>query len=550
MAEHCDVVIMGGGLAGLTLALQLRQRFPALEVTVLERARHPVPAATHKVGESLVEIGAHYLGTVLGLEAHLSSRQLRKFGFRFFLSDGRLDVDQVSEVGITRHFPIRTYQIDRGIFENALAQEVRASGMRFLDGAVVRDFTIAEPGSGADHEVLYERTGAQGDTQCRIRARWLIDASGRAGLVKRRLGLEEPNEHEANGVWFRIGTPIDVDDWSHDRAWLARCAPRHRWLSTSHLVGEGYWVWLIPLASGSHSVGIVSDPRVHPLGSMNTFERAMQWLGRHQPRLARDLEARRDQLQDFRYLRRFSYGCKQVFSGSRWATTGEAGVFLDPLYSPGCDFIAISNTFITELVARDLAGEPVAPYARLYGQLYLSFYRSTLSLYVDQYAILGDPEVLPFKVYWDYSYYWGVLCQLFFHGRLTDTSVMGSLRGELAATYELNQAMQRFLRAWSSVSAKRNGASLVDQNALDWFVELNRGLEDRLDEAGFKSRLRETAALLHGLAEAIVGRASNDYPGLDVGALRALIDARQRRYGSLPRVPLFPDEQRSAVPVS
>ena len=57
MKESADVVIMGGGLAGLTLALQLRQRFPALEVVVLERRRHPVPHATHKVGESSVEIG-------------------------------------------------------------------------------------------------------------------------------------------------------------------------------------------------------------------------------------------------------------------------------------------------------------------------------------------------------------------------------------------------------------------------------------------------------------------------------------------------------------
>ena len=64
-----DVVIMGGGLAGLTLALQLKGRFPDLAVLVLERRKHPVPHATHKVGESSVEIGAHYFDTVLGLIA-------------------------------------------------------------------------------------------------------------------------------------------------------------------------------------------------------------------------------------------------------------------------------------------------------------------------------------------------------------------------------------------------------------------------------------------------------------------------------------------------
>ncbi len=77
-----DVAILGGGLAGLTLSLQLRQRFPDLGVVVLERRRHPVPEATHKVGESSVEIAAHYFEQVLGLKDHLASRQLKKFGFR------------------------------------------------------------------------------------------------------------------------------------------------------------------------------------------------------------------------------------------------------------------------------------------------------------------------------------------------------------------------------------------------------------------------------------------------------------------------------------
>ena len=56
-----DVVITGGGLAGLTLALQLKQSFADLDILVLERRVHPVPIAAHKVGESTVEIGAQLL---------------------------------------------------------------------------------------------------------------------------------------------------------------------------------------------------------------------------------------------------------------------------------------------------------------------------------------------------------------------------------------------------------------------------------------------------------------------------------------------------------
>jgi hypothetical protein len=212
-----------------------------------------------------------------------------------------------------------------------------------------------------------------------------------------------------------------------------------------------------------------------------------------------------------------------VFSSARWAITGEAGVFLDPFYSPGSDFIAISNTYITELVAKDHAGEQIAPYARLYEQFYFSFYRSTLALYTNQYPMFGDPEVMPAKVIWDYTYYWGVLCQLFFQRRLTDLTMIARLREELTLTMALNEAVQVFLREWSKVSAQRNAAVLLDQARLDWFAELNRGLRDELDDAAFKARIRENTALLKALAAEIVATALAVHPQLDSAELRRLV---------------------------
>ena len=541
---HADVVIMGGGLAGLTLALQLRQRFAQLDIVVLERVRHPVPEAAHKVGESSVEIGAHYFDTVLGLKEHLTNQQLKKFGFRFFFSEGSEQIDQVTELGASRYLATPSYQLDRGIFENYLGGHAKANGVRFIDGARIVGFAMADERAAAGelaadvHEVTFERDGADHT----VSGRWLIDATGRAGLVKRKLDLAQANEHDANAIWFRIDARIDMDEWSTDEQWLNRCDPPYRWLSTNHLCGEGYWAWLIPLSSGSHSVGIVCDANLHPLKTMNSFERAMEWFAKYQPRLARALQDKRHLVQDFIALRRFSYGCKQVFSGSRWALTGEAGVFLDPFYSPGSDFIAISNTYITELIAKDLAGEPFAPYARLYEQFYFSFYRSTLSLYTNQYAIFGDPEVMPVKVIWDYTYYWGVLCQLFFQHRLTDLTAMARMRDELSLCMALNEAIQKLMREWSRVSAKRNGAQMLDQAALDWFAELNRGLRDELDDAGFKARLRETTAQLKALAAEIALTALADHPQLDVSEVRTLLgEDLSRLAGSM----LFPSSRRN-----
>jgi 2-polyprenyl-6-methoxyphenol hydroxylase-like FAD-dependent oxidoreductase len=77
-----DVAILGGGLAGGCLARQLHLEAPHLRVLVVEKRPHPVPEAAFKVGESSVEIGAHYFQKRLGLEPHLRSEQLEKLGLR------------------------------------------------------------------------------------------------------------------------------------------------------------------------------------------------------------------------------------------------------------------------------------------------------------------------------------------------------------------------------------------------------------------------------------------------------------------------------------
>jgi flavin-dependent dehydrogenase len=519
---HYDVVILGGGLGGLTLSLQLKQRFADLSILVLERRKHPVPLAAHKVGESTVEIGAHYFETVLGLKEHLEQKQLKKFGFRFFFSDGVTDIANVTELGASMVLPTPSYQIDRGIFENMLGELALHRGIDFADGAMVRNFTLSE--SGVAHEVNFERDDGNAHTTTHVMARWLVDACGRAGLIKRKLNLAEQNGHNANAVWFRIGEKIDVNAWSQDEAWLDRTMPRDRWRSTNHLCGTGYWAWLIPLASGSHSVGIVADAELHPMETMNTFEKSMQWLQKHQPLLYQTLDAKRDKLQDFAFFKRFSYGCKQVFSGkSRWALTGEAGLFLDPFYSPGSDFIAIANTYITELIAQDRANGPVDLYASIYEQIYFQLYGNMLTLYDGQYKLFGDAEVMPVKVIWDYTYYWGVMCQLFFHNRLTDIVTMGRMQSTLANVQKLNAAMQKFLRAWGDVSEKKNPRTMLDQAGLPWFHELNRGLRDNLSVEEFNARMKANLAQLDQLAKEIVAQALAEYPALDVSEIAALI---------------------------
>ncbi|AKS43356.1 NAD(P)/FAD-dependent oxidoreductase [Wenzhouxiangella marina] len=495
-----DVLILGGGLAGLTLALQLRDTLPEARIAVLERSSHPVPESAHKVGESTVEIGAEYLASTLGLREHLDRCHLRKYGLRlFFDADRADDLSQAGELGASHLLSLPSYQVDRGVLENHLAELAGERGIELITSARVRDVHL-DPDDDTPH-----RVEAMIDGQTReFRARWVVDALGRASLIKRKLDLAEANNHYCSSVWFRIQDRIDVADWSTDADWQSRCSQLPRWHSTNHLMGPGYWVWLIPLASGATSIGIVFDRRVHDFDRLKRYEGVLNWLAQHQPRCHRALTESTGELMDFLYLRHISHGCRQVFSDQRWALTGEAGVFLDPFYSPGSDFIAISNTLITDLIRRDLAGQSIRRIVRQFESSYFSFYRSSLKLYQDQYELFGHARAMSAKTIWDYAYYWGVLSVLFFSGRLTDPRLLLRNGGELGELVELHGRMQRMFLDWarSEQDGDRPGV-FINQSKMQLLVRLNRELTEVAEDSdqALDERLQRNAEMLRRLAE-------------------------------------------------
>ena len=300
--DNVDVVIVGGGICGLTLALQLSQRIPTLSIAVVEKSQHPVKEAAHKVGESTVEAQAQYHREVLGLGDYLDSQQLRKYGLRMFFSyNGNADISRRVEFGQSVDSPVSTYQLDRGRFENDLGEIIREAGVAFMDGTRVTDVQLR---SGTDPHTV---TVSDGGPERTLTARWVIDASGRAATLKRQLSLHKPTTHKANASWFRIDYPIDVETWSEDPDWLARVPSGKRRLSTNHLMGEGYWVWIIPLASGSTSIGVVADDNMHPFHKISTFEKTFSFLETHEPQCAAEVGKHSALRQDFRAMKDYAY---------------------------------------------------------------------------------------------------------------------------------------------------------------------------------------------------------------------------------------------------
>jgi flavin-dependent dehydrogenase len=500
-----DVVVLGGGLAGQTLARQIKRARPETTVLVTELRPHPVPESAHKVGESTVEIGSHYFAEVLALQHHLTTAQLRKAGLRYFFPSGANDdVARRVEMGASYFPPVPSYQLDRGRFENALRADNAAMGVEFWDrvkaGPVTRQ--------GDTHHVVLERAGSP----CTVACRWVVDASGRAGLMKRQLGLARESGHKCNAVWFRLARKIDPDEWSDAPHWQDRLPKGLRWMSTNHFMGRGYWVWFIPLAPEATSVGIVADAALHPISEMRSFELALGWIAKHEPLCARVIEEHRGTLMDFLALKHYAYGCAQVFSGDRWALTGEAGVFTDPFYSPGSDFIGMSNTYISDLILRDLAGEPIAARAAEYNRIYLNTYESFLTVYENQYPLMGNPRVMAAKIVWDFAIYWGFLTLQFLTGRLCDLELQAKAGHTLQRVNHLNARVQAFFRQWDALEGRDCEERFIDVLDVDIMRRLHYELRDNLPGGELLERFSQNLGLLESLAAALFHEAASLLP--------------------------------------
>ena len=235
------------------------------------------------------------------------------------------DITQRIERGPRAHAPVPSWQFDRGRFENFLGEQNHAAGVDLFGGSFITNVEVGDP-----HRITIVRGGPGGE-ESTVQARWLVDASGRSFILKRKLGLLEDNGHKVNSAWFRLAGGLDIEEWADpsDDEFFSRMSERGlRQFSTNHLCGKGYWVWMIPLASGPISIGIVADPNFHSWDQINTLDKALDWIREYEPQLGESLDDRHDQIEDFLKVEDFSYGCQQEFSSTdRWCLSG-VGPFL------------------------------------------------------------------------------------------------------------------------------------------------------------------------------------------------------------------------------
>ena len=469
-----DVVICGGGLAGLTLARHLKLDQPELSVAVIDRLTRPLPEAAFKVGESSIELGTYYFGQVLKLDRYFRTKHLPKFGLRFFLGKSHEPLTQRPEAGQTMFPPVPSYQIDRGRLETDLREFVAEMGVILFEGCSVDDIELAE---GDTAHII--RCRRKDDSESfTLTGHWVVDALGRRRLLQTKLGLKREHEHRASAAWWRYTGRIDVDVMgTQDGSKFPHQLIEDRYFSTNHMMDRGYWVWFIPLGSGNTSVGIVTDDDIHPQNTYGkSYEQALEWLQKNEPKVwefVRNLPP-----MDFLSLKRYSYASAQVFSHTRWSCVGEAGFFLDPLYSYGSDFIAVTNTLTVEMIRRERAGSLTEKMVADYNRLVLdNLYKICLGFYEGMYKIFGHPQIFTPKLTWDTAIYWSWMYQLYVQGMLLNPTEDVFALGERFR--QLNTRVEKLLADWSEKAPPRPLYVLGDMTRMRLMMLLGLDLASR-----------------------------------------------------------------------
>ena len=393
-----DVAVIGGAVAGASTAFLLKRKNPAWRILIIEKTEE----FDRKVGESTSEVGACFLMRVLNLGGHLGHEQITKSGLRMWFYQNTNDsFTRCAEIGPKHQTRLPAFQLDRSKLDEAVLQKAIAAGCELWRPAKVQNMELGGEGKNQITVRLAGETRA-------LTARWVIDATGRTALIARKLKLHRTLEaHPIHSVWARFRNVADLDGadvWETAPNFTEPCWAMRQW-ATNHLMGYGWWGWLIPLKGGDCSVGLVYDSRIFRLRSgPNLGDRLKSHLMTHP--LGKKVLCDAQYIEkDVHAYSNLAYYSEQSI-GDGWALVGDAAGFLDPLYSQGFDFISYTCFGIFEILSDALAGKDVAHARTRYNEFYSKQFHTWFeSIYKDKYYYLGDLELMTVAFYLDIAAY-------------------------------------------------------------------------------------------------------------------------------------------------
>ena len=350
MSLDRPIIVIGGGPAGSCVSTLLVRM--GHEVILLERERFP---RAH-VGESLLP------GSIPILDNLGVMDEVRRAGF--VVKPGATMIWGVEREPWSWYFREthasnpHSYQVWRPDFDSILLNNARRTGVDVREGWQASHVVFDDNGAAAAVQCR-PADGSSGEVE--LPASYVVDASGQSGVLSRQLGLREWDDFFRNLAvygYYKGGKGLPTPDEGNI---LIESQP------------DG-WLWHIPLREGWASVGAVVDAEagqrgVRELGARRFLESQIAAA----PYLAGLLESA-TLASGPEVVRDWSYRC-QSLSGPGYILVGDAGCFIDPLFSSGVH-LALTYAALASVVVVSALEDPTiaGPAGKMYEQMYYKEY--------------------------------------------------------------------------------------------------------------------------------------------------------------------------------
>lgn len=356
-AENFDVVVIGGGPAGAVAGRQAAQL--GLRTIVIEKAEFP----RFHIGESLLPYMSGLLNQLGLLDAVRKEGHTIKSDAEFSNTKGDFHRVCFTDQGEGRFHT--TFHVERSKFDNLLLKAAAEAGAEIVQPCETVKLQIAE---GDDNHVV---TVSFSDKDARtLSARFVIDASGRAGVIAKQLDLRKRVEQLQMVAVYRHFDDVAEDD-----------NPGHEGDVQIGNHSEG-WVWGIPQRYGSLSVGAVM--RKNTLAGVNDKQALFEKHVSRVPRIAQRLR-RAVPVGPVKQEADFCYLSNEVV-GNRWFMVGDAAAFVDPVFSGGVYLAMTTGMQAAKNISSILQGfssmeEVKSQFTSLYKTGYDTYFRLVQGFY-------------------------------------------------------------------------------------------------------------------------------------------------------------------------
>ncbi len=324
-----DVLIIGAGPAGTVAGATLARA--GFSVLAVEKQWFP----RHVIGESLLPRCNELLAQAGLLEAVEARHYMPKHAAMFFQGE------KTQRFAFRNSLPgdwTSSFQVPRDDFDQTLVTAARRQGVDVRFGLEVQDVAFREDGAAVG--LLDAETGATYG----VEARFVLDCSGPARVLSRLLGLDVPADILARSAYYtHVEGDLRPEGEEAGDIWVV-------------LHPNGSWIWIIPFSNGRTSVGVVAEQATFDAYAGADGEKLWAIL-REEPNCAARL-AKAEPVMRTQRLHGWSTVTKQLH-GPGWAVAGNAGDFLDPVFSSGVMFALESATLAGQLAARQLQGEAI-----------------------------------------------------------------------------------------------------------------------------------------------------------------------------------------------